>query len=147
MESNGHNRLLSKHDILEADDLVFEVVSVPEWNGEVLLKSLTGAQRDAFEETIFVQRGDNRHLNMQMLRAKLAAASIVDPETHERMFAENEITLLGQKSARALERVFRRAQEINGMTREDIDELVGNSEGVPSDASGSDSPWLSEVVP
>lgn len=147
MNTNGTSRLLGKQDILEADDIIFEQVSVPEWGGEVVIKSLSGSQRDAFEATIFIGKGDDRDVNMQMLRAKLAAASIVDPETHERMFSDNEITLLGQKSARALQRVFNRAQELNGMTREDVEELVGNSENGQSADSGSDSLWPSEVAP
>lgn len=153
MGTNGYDKLLSDIDnllsksaILEADDLPLDTVKVPEWGGSVVIRGMTGAERDAFEATIFVGKGDDRELNLHMLRAKLAAMSIVDPETHERMFNEREITLLGQKSARALQRVFDAAQELNGMTKDDVEELVGNSEGDQNDASGSDSPSPSEVA-
>lgn len=143
---NEYGRLLGKQEILDADDIITENVKVEEWGGSVVIKSLTGAQRDAFETTIYIGKGDDREINTQMLRAKLAAVSIVDSETHERLFSETEITLLGQKSARALQRVFNAAQRINGMTAEDVEELMGNSAVDQNGASGSDSPSPSEDV-
>ena len=42
--------VLSKEQILQADDLKTETVEVPEWGGDVLLRELRGRERDAFEE-------------------------------------------------------------------------------------------------
>ena len=41
--------VLTREQILKADDMTTERVPVPEWGGEVLVKSLTGRQRDEFE--------------------------------------------------------------------------------------------------
>lgn len=119
---------LSKDQILQVSDLPEEEVDVPEWGGKVLIRGLTGAERDAFEESVMVTRGNSRELNLRNFRAKLVARSIVDPNTKERMFSDTEIHLLGQKSARALQRVFEAALRLNGMTEQSVNELTKSAE-------------------
>jgi ribosomal protein S21 len=129
MEPNGTQIVfLTKEQILAAADLPEEVVDVPEWGGKVLIRGMTGAERDAFEESVMVTRGNNRELNLRNFRAKLVARSIVDPVTKERMFSDNEIAELGKKSARALQRVFEAALRLNGMTAESVEELTKSTE-------------------
>jgi ribosomal protein S21 len=129
MEPNGTQVVfLTKEQILAAADLPEEVVDVPEWGGKVLIRGMTGAERDAFEESVMVTRGNNRELNLRNFRAKLVARSIVDPVTKERMFSDNEIAELGKKSARALQRVFEAALRLNGMTAESVEELTKSTE-------------------
>jgi hypothetical protein len=129
MEPNGTQVVfLTKEQILAAADLPEEVVDVPEWGGKVLIRGMTGAERDAFEESVMVTRGNNRELNLRNFRAKLVARSIVDPVTKERMFTDNEIAELGKKSARALQRVFEAALRLNGMTAESVEELTKSTE-------------------
>jgi ribosomal protein S21 len=129
MEPNGTQVVfLTKDQILAAADLPEEVVDVPEWGGKVLIRGMTGAERDAFEESVMVTRGNNRELNLRNFRAKLVARSIVDPVTKERMFSDNEIAELGKKSARALQRVFEAALRLNGMTAESVEELTKSTE-------------------
>jgi hypothetical protein len=129
MEPNGTQvAFLTKEQILAAADLPEEVVDVPEWGGKVLIRGMTGAERDAFEESVMVTRGNNRELNLRNFRAKLVARSIVDPVTKERMFSDNEIAELGKKSARALQRVFEAALRLNGMTAESVEELTKSTE-------------------
>jgi hypothetical protein len=38
---------LSADAILAADDIVTEAVDCPEWGGKVLVKAMTGAERDS----------------------------------------------------------------------------------------------------
>jgi ribosomal protein S21 len=129
MEPNGTQVVfLTKDQILAAADLPEEVVDVPEWGGKVLIRGMTGAERDAFEESVMVTRGNSRELNLRNFRAKLVARSIVDPVTKERMFSDNEIAELGKKSARALQRVFEAALRLNGMTAESVEELTKSTE-------------------
>ena len=44
--------ILTRDQILQANDLVTETVEVPEWGGSVFVKSLTGVERDQFEAAI-----------------------------------------------------------------------------------------------
>lgn len=100
---------LNKAAILAADDLPRESVTVPEWGGEVLVRTMTGTERDAFETSLLEK--DRR---MENMRARLVSLTLCD-ETGERMFSDDEVTALGKKSAMALDRVFAVAQRLNGI--------------------------------
>lgn len=75
--------------------------------------------------------------NMKNLRAKLVALTIVDEEGN-RIFSQQDVNLLGKKSALALNRVFEVAQRLNGLKPEDVEELTKNSESDQSDDFISD---------
>lgn len=127
---------LTRDAILAAQDLTTERVPVPEWGGEVLVRSLTGTARDAFEEGCFIGRGKDRQANFTNLRARLIALTAVD-EAGAPLFAEADVAALGAKSAAALDRVWECAQRLSGMSAKDVEELAGNSVPGPSAASTS----------
>ena len=114
--------MLTREDILNSQDLTIQVVSVPEWGGDVIVKTMSGVERDAFEASI-VQGGvtDTRNI-----RAKLAAMSVVD-SSRNLMFTQADIVELGNKSAAALDRIFTVASKLSGISQSDIDELEKNS--------------------
>lgn len=129
--------LLTRDAILQIDDLPSRDVDVPEWGGTVRVRALTGAERDAFEQSIVEQRGKSTKMNLTNLRAKLVALSVVDEEG-KRLFTDSDAKLLGQKSALALNRVFEVSQQLSGLTPSDVEELTKNSGGGQSDDSTSD---------
>lgn len=116
---------LSKEQILAANDTTFETVEVPEWGGSVKVKSMTGIERDKFEESVFEQKGKDTKMNLKNFRAKLCALTMVD-EAGNRLFGEDEIPALGKKSAKALDRVFTIAQSLNGIGQKEVEELTKN---------------------
>ena len=119
--------LLTKDQILSADDMSTKTVAVPEWGGDVLVGTLTGRQRDKFEsEFASAGKGDK---GMEDIRAKLCALALRD-EDGNTMFTLKDVNELGKKSAAALDRVFTAALSLNGFTQSDVDELVGNSDGI-----------------
>ena len=119
--------VLDRNAILEAKDLPTETVDVPEWGGQVIVRTLTGEERDQYESSMFEVVGDGASREvipkMENLRATLAALSIVD-EDSKRMFDVSEVHLLGQKSAAALDRVFDVAKRLSGLSEEDVKELM-----------------------
>lgn len=117
--------ILKREEILQAADLQVEEVQVPEWGGSVLVRGMTGAERDQFESTAVERKGTTYHVNMQNVRARLAAACVVD-EGGERMFSEKDVEALGKKSGAALQRVFDVAMRLSGMTPADVEELATN---------------------
>lgn len=48
--------MLSREQILGCSDIPTEIVKVPEWGGEVMVKGLTGSQRDWLEMSIFAEK-------------------------------------------------------------------------------------------
>lgn len=119
-------KILTRDDILQVQDLPKELVEVPEWDGAVYVRGLTGAERDALEASIVEQRGRSTRMNLMNLRAKLVAMSVVDEEGN-RLFSDADVEKLGQKSAAALNRIFEVAQRLSGLTSEDVEELTKNS--------------------
>ena len=123
--------LLTKEQILRVKDIETRTVNVPEWGGDVLVRGMTGIERDAFEAKILDQSGKKTKVNLQNARARLVSITVVDEEGN-RLFTENEIVLLGTKSATALSRVYDVAASLSGISDDDIEELLGNSEATTS---------------
>jgi len=129
--------LLSREQILEAPDLPYEDVDVPEWGGTVRVRGLTGAERDQFEAAILERQRDGRlRVRMENIRARLVALACVDEEG-ERLFSEQDVAALGRKSAVALQRVFEVAQRLSGLAPQDLEELAKNSGSARRGASTS----------
>ena len=114
-------------------DLVTEEVEVPEWGGAVLVKGLTGKERDAFEAGAIQQKGRKIKVDMANLRARLVALAVVDEEG-KRLFQPGDIEALGRKSAAALDRVFAVAQRLSGIGDNDLEELI---EDFPNGQNGT----------
>ena len=116
--------MLTRDAILGAVDLRPEDVEVPEWGGAVRVSTLTGAARNAWEQSLVsgVKAGS---VNLNNATARLVAACVVD-ERGERMFSDADAEALGRKSAAALERVAKVAQRLNGLTRDEFEAAKGN---------------------
>src|SRR5688572_21180844 len=97
--------LLTREQILKKRDLPREPVDVPEWGGSVLVRGMTGAERDGFEQSIVDTRGKSAKANFANIRAKLCARCIVG-EDGARLFTESDVSELGEQSGAALQRVF-----------------------------------------
>jgi len=116
--------VLSRDAIKQVNDAKLETVDVPEWGGSVCIKTLSGTERDAFEEGYAEQK-------MRNFRARFLVLTLCD-EAGERLYADNEADELGSKSAVVLNRLFDSAWSLNAFRNEDVDAL-GN--GLPSDQS------------
>lgn len=134
--------LLTKADILAADDLPTEDVEVPEWGGTVRVRGLSGSQRSLVEATMVAAKGQAVEIRVEAfktLRERLVAASLVD-ENGKRLFSDAEVGVLGEKSGNALTRVFKVASRLSGMDDGQVQEIAGNSGAGPSAGSDTDSP-------
>lgn len=134
----SNDKILTAEEILAADDYVQETVPVPEWGGSVIVKGLTGTERDAYESSILRARKDGNLVpNLANARAKLAVMTVIGEDRKPIFNNEEHLIMLGRKSAKAMNRVFEVAQRLAGLRDEDIEELLGNSEAVQSEGSTS----------
>jgi hypothetical protein len=131
--------LLSKQQIIDADDRPAEEVEVPEWGGSVLVRGLTGEDRDAYFAAQNVPLPNGRTMqDISNATARLCARAIVDPEKpDEAMFTAGELAVLGRKSAAALERVGQVAARLSGLTEEDMAALGKDSASTQNGSSTS----------
>lgn len=127
---------LSKDALLAAvKRLPIERVDLPELDGFVFVRGMSGAERDAWEKSLIVGRGKRREVNTENVRARLAVRCLCD-EQGTRLFADDDAAVLGDLRVDTLNRIFETAQRLSGVSNEDIDEL-----GKPSaPAAGSASP-------
>lgn len=114
--------LLGKAEILESKDIESEVVNVPEWGGEVLVKGLTLAEKDEWNNALIV----DGKADMNGATALLCSLCMRD-EDGNTLFAPEDIPALQAKSSKAMDRVFQASQKVSGMGRYDIEEAVKNS--------------------
>ena len=125
--------VLSREEILAVDDIQIEQVPVPEWGGDVLVKGMTGSERDRFEAGVISFGGDKgkgEKIDMRDLRAKLCSKTICD-EGGKLLFSQSDVKELSKKSAIALHRVFKVAQRLSGLTDDDMEELREGLEDRP----------------
>lgn len=110
---------LSKAKILSVKDVKVEAVPVPEWGGDVFIKSLSGTERDAFEDAYSSDK-------MKNFRARFLVLALCD-EAGDRLFSDAEIDELGKKSAAVISRLFEKAWAFNAFRAEDVDSLGKDS--------------------
>lgn len=127
---------LSSDQILAVNDLEQRDVEVPEWGGTVLVRALSGLERDAYEQSLTMIRGKEHIPNLTNARAKLCGRAIIN-EDGTRAFTDQQLNALGEKSAAALTRIFEVVAELSGMTDDAVEDAEKNSEADPSDGSTS----------
>lgn len=135
----AEKKYLSREDILGAKDIETIELHVPEWGGVIMLRSLTGKQKDNFEGSVLVRgkKPGEVSVNPRRLRVKLIIAHIVDKDGKPVFNDSNEdIELIAGKGSYAIDRIFKKCQEISGMGDDQIEAL---EEGL-EDAQGGDSP-------
>ena len=115
---------LTKEEIFAVNDRPLVLVKVPEWDGEVYVKTMSGIERDTFESDYLDAKEKGRvRVN---IRATLVAMVTCD-ENGKKLFSASEAQKLGEeKSGAALDRIFDVAQGVNKISDKDIKELEKN---------------------
>ena len=119
-----------REQILEANDLPTEKVSIPEWTDQPLyIRTMNGSERDDFERSLFEENEDGSFTkNLQNMRARLLARTLCsDKEGKIRIFTDADIELLGQKSAAALDKCVEASKRLSGISEKDEAKLLKNS--------------------
>jgi hypothetical protein len=123
--------MLTKESIFGANDITIEKVEIPEWGGNVFVKTMTGRERDAYEESCIPEDdgektdSKQRETNFTNIRARMACMTICD-ENGKRLFTMDDAQELGEKSASGLDRIFTVATELNKISAADVEELAKN---------------------
>jgi hypothetical protein len=129
--------LLSREAIVAVDDLKIERVTVPEWGGEVLIRTMNGLERSQFDSDIIVERNGERDVDKQRFFSELLSRTLVGEEGSRLFASPEEVRQLMGKSGEVLTRLGQVALRINGLSRESQEEITKNSEPAPNGASHS----------
>lgn len=114
--------ILDRAAILSKTDLPVQVIPVPEWGGEVRIRALTGTQRDALGRSMADSKGKD---GAPSYFTTLAALAIVG-EDNKTQFTVDDLSVLGELSGLALERVGAAAHEMNHMGAKAVEDAEGN---------------------
>lgn len=126
------NKILTKDQIRQVDDRPIETIPVPEWNGHVLMKVPGAVERDMIEEAFFI---GEKH-GYKGLRAQLVSLCVVN-EDGTLMFTEDDIEMLGKKSAQVIDRLFTVALRLFGFSEKEMAKVKRNLPEGQSDDSTS----------
>lgn len=129
-------KLLGREAILGANKLPTEIVKVPEWGGEVMVRGLSARQVDAWRMSFLGDGGKVDPGRMGNMRADLVSRSCVD-EDGKLLFGPTDVAALGELSSAAMDRVFEVAQRLSGISDEEQAALVENFTTGPTDDSVS----------
>lgn len=109
--------MLTRDQILNAQDIKTETVDVPEWGGTVIVKAMDGLERDRFEMSL--------RDGAENIRGKMALVTVVG-EDGKPMFTAGDLDTLGKKSGAALGRVYDVASRLAGFTKDEQEKLEKN---------------------
>lgn len=121
---------LNKAKILAATDTkVSDPVEVPEWGGQVYIKTLTGTERDQFEESYSQNK-------MKAFRSRFLVLTLCE-KNGERLFSDADVDALSQKSSLVINRLFEVAWDFNAFSQNAVESLGKDSPSAQKDGSTS----------
>lgn len=118
------------------NDTPSEIVEIPEWGGlKVLVKGFTLGAKDDFLASI-LDKATNEP-NLKAFNVGILVGTAHDPESGERLFSEEDIPVLKQKSAAAIDRLIQVGQRLSGLTEEAVDIAAKKSSSTTKDEPNS----------
>lgn len=135
--------MLTREELLKKEKLKTVKVKFDE-KDFVFVRQMTGREREQFENLLVrkITKGGkvvDYQQAMGDFRAKLAVNTLCDRTGKNLMRPEDYATLSQNMSAYRLTKIADAAGKLNGISEEDKEELVKNSDSVQDDASNSDS--------
>ena len=109
-----------RDQILAAEDIPSEKVTVPEWGVTVDVRGMTGAERTRIMDKATQNAGD---VNLQFVYPEIVIATAFDPESGEQVFKPSDRDALLAKSATALDRIAAVGMRLSGFTAESADDM------------------------
>lgn len=130
---------LTKQSILQAKDMRIERIHVPEWGGEVCLKSITAAERGQIEAAAarFRESRGKDETFARTFTLKIVSMALCD-ENGNRLFDDGDFAELAKKNAAVIAKLAETAQRLSGFGKEDLEELEKNSAETPVEGSPLD---------
>lgn len=121
-----------RDQILNSNDIPKELVKVKEWNIEIEVRGMTGAERTRILDLAQSDGG----MNLQMVYPEIVISTAFDAETGEKIFSPEDRTALLSKSANALDSLATVGMRLSGFLAETSNDLgKDSSETATEDSS------------
>lgn len=112
--------------IFNVNDIKTEIVDVPEWNVQVMIKGLTAGERAKVMAGAFDREGN---VLLDRVYPELLIACVMDPKTQEPIFTKDDKSMVLQKSGAVVERLAQIAARMAGLGAESLKSAEKNSSG------------------
>lgn len=112
-----------RDQILNSNDIPKELVKVKEWNTEIEVRGMTGAERTR----ILDLAQDEKGMNLQMVYPEIVISTAFDPVSGEKIFSPEDRTALLSKSANALDSLATVGMRLSGFLAETSNDLGKDS--------------------
>jgi hypothetical protein len=116
---------LTAEAILAAEDRPSRDVEVPEWGGSVKVRSMSLADREAYEKALDEHRDKDGNVPNAAVLLLLALHSACD-DNGARLFTEANLATLAEKNWQAIKRVANAAIEVNAIGAASVEEARKN---------------------
>jgi hypothetical protein len=118
------------------NDTPSELVEIPEWDGiKILVKGFTLGAKDDFLASILDV--NTKEPNIKAFNVGVLVGTCYDPESGEKLFSEEDVPVLKQKSAAAIDRLVQVGQRLSGLTEEAVEIAAKKSSFNPKDELSS----------
>ena len=121
--------MLTKADIFEAKDYNLTKVDIPEWNGVVYVRGLTGEERDAYEKSFLDYGKDDSEVSLADLKIRLIIYGVTD-EKGNNLFDMEDAEILNKKNGEILNKLFNAVRDVSGLGVAEEKEEEKNSDPV-----------------
>lgn len=101
------------------NDTPTELVAIPEWDVTVLVKGFTLGAKDDFLGTVLDPK--TKETNLKAFNSGILVGTAYDPETGEKLFTEEDIPVLKEKSASAIQRLVDVGARLSGLTDDAVE--------------------------
>lgn len=107
--------------ILDSEDIQYKELEIPEWKGKVLLKTLSGTERNKIEQMAYKFRKGE----IMGYTAEIAVMACCGPDKKP-LFTANDLPRLREKNGLALGRIFDAVNQQNNLIPEAIRDAEKN---------------------
>jgi hypothetical protein len=134
---------LLRDKILNAKDIKSETVHVDEWDSDLVVRGLTGAERaDIIAKATVTETNEkgevvNTTVDQLVLLPLIIIATVTDPADGSQVFGDADRDALNGKASAPLDKVSGVALRLSGMTKQAGDAIAKNSVATASADSAS----------
>lgn len=127
------SQLISREKLLTPVEVPMRKVELPALGGYIWVKGMTAKERGQFEKSFDNSDGTKNKTRVSQVRERMVIICACN-EDRTPMLTIRDLEKLGQQEINIVEKIVIVAQELCGMTDNDIEELAGNSDGIEEDS-------------
>lgn len=121
--------------ILAAQDIPTEIVTIPEWGVDVLVRGMSAGDRITLMQNAFDQT--TQQVNMSIVYPDVVVSCAFDPASDEAIFTDADKPAILAKSSAAVEKLANVGLRLSGIGKDEQDAAGKDSSKLQNDGSFS----------